>query len=95
MERTGMAMRKMASALSDPGTALAMSDGQWLALAMELEVAERELTRSAGNGEDVYGHPALGRAVEKLLERIVAELPAQRQRIEALWAEARRERPNN
>ena len=95
MERAGEAMRKMASALDDPDRALVMSDGQWLALSVEVEVAQRELAESVGTGEDVYGHGPLGGAVEGLLERMAAELGAQRRRIEALWARARRERPNN
>jgi len=95
MERAGEAMREMASALDDPDRALVMSDGQWLALSVEVEVAQRELAESVGTGEDVYGRGPLGGAVEGLLERMAAELGAQGRRIEALWARARRERPNN
>jgi len=97
MERTAEAMRLMSSALSDPDRALVMSDAQWLALAAELEVAERELAESTatGTGESVYGEGPLGGAVEQLLERMAAGVADQRRGLDELWAEARRQRPNN
>jgi len=96
MERAAEASRKMASALKDPDQALVMSDAEWLALAAELEVAQRELTESSvGTGVDVFGPGPLAGAVKGLLEQMAAELADQRRRLEELWARARQERPNN
>lgn len=95
MERAGDAMSEVMSALKDPGRALVMSDGEWLALSAKVEVAQREWAESMGGGERVYGPGPLAGAVEQLSERMVAQHDAQRRQIEELWALARRERPNN
>jgi len=94
MNRVGEAIGELASVLADPGRALLMGDGQWLSLLAEIDRAGREIAELAGSGERVYGHE-LGRAMDKLFERKLAALAAQRRRIEELWAMARRERPNN
>lgn len=95
MSRAADAQTKVVSALADRDKALVMSDGQWLALTVELEAAERELSESVGGGEDVWGPGPLAGTVERFVERMVAGLAYQKRQIEELWAIARRERPNN
>jgi len=95
LERASKAQTKVVSVLADRDRALLMGDGEWLALATELEAAERELAQSVGGGEGVWGRGPLAGELDKFTERMVAGLADQRRGLEELWALARRERPNN